>query len=246
VFVTQNGDWPACRHNLEYRLFSCDGLVCTNLEYFEKHKQQWFCRFIPNGVDCTRFSPGVARRGEFGLPPDRLIVLMVSALIPSKRVSLAIEAVSRVPNAHLVVAGDGPLRQAIDALAAKLLPTRYSRLSVAPEKMVDLYRSSDIFLHLSKVEAFGIAYLEALACGLPIVAHDSPLVRYIVGADEFLIDTENPAIVAEQIEHVRNAAPVDPKRRSLKVASFSWTKIAAMYRSFLKEVVTSSRGSNAR
>lgn len=241
IFVTQNGDWPARTLNSEYLFFGCEGLVCTNPEYYERHKHRWRCQLIPNGVDCTRFSPGLAQRHEFGLPPNRLIVLMVSALIPSKRVNTAIEAVSRVSNAHLVVAGDGPLRQAIDAAAAKLLPGRYTRLSVAPEKMVDLYRSANVFLHLSKVEPSSLACVEALACGLPIVAHDLPQLRYIVGDDEFLIDTENPVIVAEQIERARNAAFVESKRRSMKAAALSWTNIAAMYRSFLEEVVASSR-----
>ena len=43
VFVTQNGDWPAQRVNAEYRWFDCDGLVCTNPEYFERHRAAWPC-----------------------------------------------------------------------------------------------------------------------------------------------------------------------------------------------------------
>jgi len=241
VFVTQNGDWPAYRHNLEYRLFSCDGLVCTNREYYERHKEQWFCCCIPNGVDVSRFSPGVGRREDFGLPRDRQVVLMVSALIPSKRVSVGVEAVSRIPNAYLVVAGDGPLRQAVDALAANLIPGRYKRLVVTPEKMVDLYRSANVFLHLSKVEPSSLACVEAMACGLPIVAHDLPQLRNVVGDDEFLIDTENPAIIAEQIGHAGLTSSAGFKNRSMKAAAFSWTNIATMYRNFLEEVVELSR-----
>src|SRR5262249_45228543 len=129
IFVTQNGDWPAYAGNSEYRFFGCDGLVCTNPDFFDRNKERWRCRLIPNGVDCDRFRPGTDRRQEFGLPADRLVVLMVSALIPSKRVDIGIEAVSRIPDAHLVVAGDGPLRATIDAKAAQLLPGRLTRLS---------------------------------------------------------------------------------------------------------------------
>jgi len=165
---------------------------------------------------------------------------MVSALIPSKRISIAIEAVSHIPDAYLVVAGEGPLRQAIDAAAARLLPARYTRLSVAPQRMAELYRSADVFLHLSKHEAFGNVYLEAMACGLPIVAHDSPQVRYIVGDDEFLIDTEDPFALAEQIKCARSAPAIEAERRFMRARKFSWTKIAAMYRNFLQEIVASS------
>jgi glycosyltransferase involved in cell wall biosynthesis len=241
VFVTQNGDWPARMQNSEYRYFGCEGLVCINPEYYERHRHRWRCRLIPNGVDCGRFSPGAARPGEFGLPSNRLIVLMVSALIPSKRVSLAIEAVSHIPDAHLAVAGDGALRQSIDAAAAKLLPGRFTRLSVAPEKMAALYRSANVFLHLSREEPFGISFVEAMASGLPIVAHDSSRSRYIVGDDEFLLDTEDPIAIAQQIERARKASPIRSKERSTKAAGFSWINIARMYRDFLQEVVISRK-----
>ena len=132
VFVTQNGDWPAIARNSEYRFFGCEGLVCTNPEFYERNKDRWRSTFIPNGVDCNRFSPGPDRRNEFGLPRNRLIVLMVSALTPSKRVAIGIEAVSYIADAHLVVAGDGPLRQQIETAAERLLPGRFTRLSVAP------------------------------------------------------------------------------------------------------------------
>jgi len=105
VFVTQNGDWPAIARNSEYRFFGCEGLVCTNPDFFDRNKDRWRCRLIPNGVDCDHFRPGPAKRQAFSLPLDRLIVLMVSALIPTKRVERGIEGVSLIPDAHLVVAG---------------------------------------------------------------------------------------------------------------------------------------------
>jgi glycosyltransferase involved in cell wall biosynthesis len=240
VFVTENGDWPALVRKSEYRFFGCEGLVCTNPEFYERNKDRWRCRLIPNGVDCELFSPGAAQRGDFGLPVDRLIVLMVSALISSKRVGAGIEAVSRIPDAHLVVAGDGPLRRTIETDAARLLPGRFTRLSVAPDKMPLLYRSADVFLHLSKNESSSLAFLEAMACGIPVVAHESPQLRWIAGDDEFLLDTENLAEVANQIKRARDVEPTSRERRFAKVAEFSWKKIASKYRDFLQEVVTSS------
>ena len=241
VFVTQNGDWPACSNQSEYRFFGCEGLVCTNPDFFERNKTRWECRLIPNGVDCDRFQPGKPQREEFGLPADRLVVLMVSALIPTKRVEMGIEAVSRIPDAHLVVAGDGPLRQSVDALGARLLPGRFTRLSLTAEQMPALYRSADIFMHLSLEEAFGNVFIEAMACGLPIVAEDSLRARWIVGEDEFLLDTSDPANIARHIELARDA-PADRRERRVKMASaFSWPRIGEMYRNFLKEVIARKR-----
>ena len=62
-------------------------------------------------VSQQSFSIEGEQNHEFDIPDNRLIVLMVSALDPSKRVNAGIEAVSQIPNGHLVVAGDGPLRR---------------------------------------------------------------------------------------------------------------------------------------
>jgi glycosyltransferase involved in cell wall biosynthesis len=236
VFVTQNGDWPAHADSAEYRFFGCEGLVCTNPDYYERQRTRWRCRMIPNGVDTDRFHPAPARRQDFGLPGDRLIILMVSALISTKRVDAGIEAVSLLPQAHLVVAGDGPLRQSLDAKAASLLPGRFTRLSVPAADMPRLYQSADVFLHLSREEAFGNVFVEAMACGLPVVGHDTPRLRWIVGEEGFLLDTEDPAAVARQIG-LAFAASGDKAGRIARAATFSWSRIAGTYRAFLQEVI---------
>lgn len=241
VFVTENGDWPAVSDNSEFRFFGCDGLVCTNPEFYKRNKDRYRSRLIPNGVDCDRFFPGESHREEFGIPSNRLIVLMVSALISSKRVDVGIESVSRIPDAHLVVAGDGPMRRTIEAQAAKLLPGRFTRLSVPPSKMPLLYRSADVFLHLSKNESSSLAFVEAMACGLPVVAHDAPQMRYIAGDDEFLHDTENPADVAEHISRARIADANRRERRLAKAANFSWRTLSSQYKDFFEEIVASQR-----
>ena len=246
VFVTENGDWPAFSRKSEYRFFGCDGLVCTNPEYFDRNRAQWRCALIPNGIDCDRFQPGAPERQQFGLPANTLIVLMVSALVPSKRVETGIEAVVKIPSAHLVVAGDGPLRTVIDELASRLLPGRFTRLTVAPEQMPKLYRSADVFLHLSKDESFGNVFLEALASGVPIVADNSNHVRWIVGSDEFLVDSDDPAAVARQIEMARDADPAKRAQRAAKAAAFSWSKVGQMYLKFLEEIVHSPERTTAR
>jgi glycosyltransferase involved in cell wall biosynthesis len=237
VFVTENGDLPAYSRKSEFRLFNCDGLVCTNPDFFERNKSRWRCRMIPNGVDCDRFRPGRPQREELGLPRDGLIVLMVSALDPTKRVEIGIQAVSQIPEAHLVVAGDGPLKQVIDADARRLLAGRYTRLSLAPECMPALYRSADVFLHLSKEESFGNVFIEAMACGTPIVAHDSARLRWIVGEGEFLLDTSDPAAIACCIGLARHATVTGRQARAAKAATFSWSRIGKMYREFLEEVI---------
>jgi glycosyltransferase involved in cell wall biosynthesis len=105
VFVTQNGDWMVRGKNWEFKHFACDGLVCTNPEYYERHKNRWRCALIPNGVHPEIFHPGPADRAAFNLPENRPVILMVAALIPSKRILEGIRAAAKVPDAHLIVAG---------------------------------------------------------------------------------------------------------------------------------------------
>jgi glycosyltransferase involved in cell wall biosynthesis len=242
VFVTQNGDWPPLAkrsgNKSEYRFFGCDGLVCINPDYFERNKDAWNCRLIPNGVDCDRFRPGAGLRAEFGIPEDRFIVLMVSALIPSKRVDVGIEAVSRIPDAHLVIAGEGPLRDRIASLASAALPGRFTRVSLSADRMPILYQSADVFLHCSLDEAFGNVFGEALACGLPIVAHDMPRVRWIVGDEEFLVNTNDPTEIAVSLERARLSEHDARLQRVARARRFSWDTIAGEYRRFFIDVLS--------
>lgn len=233
IFVTQNGDWPARAGNAEYRLFGCDGLVCINPDYFETNRYRWRCALIPNGADLSRFGEGVGERARFGLPADRPVVLMVSALIESKRVLDGIRAVAMLPDAHLVVAGDGPLRDEAQALAARLLDGRFTRLTLTAGDMPALYRSADAFLHMSLFESFGNVFVEAMASGLPIVGHDTPRLRWIVGDGPFLCDTESPGAL-----HGALAAALERRRgpADAAVGRFAWPVIAEQYDRFLREL----------
>jgi glycosyltransferase involved in cell wall biosynthesis len=233
VFVTQNGDWPAITRTSEYRWFGCEGLVCTNPDFYERNKDRWNSVLIPNGIDLMRFSLGADERVRLCLPQDRRIVLMVSALIESKRVADGIRAIAAVANAHLVVAGDGALRSEIDALAAALLPGRFTRLTVTPADMPALYRSADVFLHMSLLESFGNVFVEAMACGLPIIGHDTPRLRWIVGEDEPLVDTQSLPAVSHAIINALALRRERVPGRSERAERFGWDRVGAEYRTFI-------------
>jgi glycosyltransferase involved in cell wall biosynthesis len=246
VFVTQNGDWPAQSNRSEYRFFGCDGLVCTNPDFFERNRPLWRCALIPNGIDTARFIPGAASRERFGLPADRPVILMVSALISTKRVADGIRAASMIPDAHLVVAGDGPLREEIDRLAAERLAGRFSRVSIGAAEMPDLYRSADIFLHMSIEESFGNVFVEAMACGLPIVGHDSARLRWIVGDGEYLADTTDQPRLVAAISAALAGARESGDSRVERSRRFAWSHIAEDYRKFFSDILTADAGTRGR
>ena len=245
VFLTQNGDWPARTRRREYRFFSCDGLVCVNPEHEARNRTRWRCALIPNGVDLQRFRAGPARRDELGLPPGARVVLMVSALIPTKRVLAGIRAVARLPEHVLVVAGDGPLRAQADSLGAELLPGRYRRLVCARDEMPGIYRSADVLLHLSEDESFGIAYLEALACGLPIVAPESPVARWLLEDHAtFVAGADETSVAAALTAALGGSGPEHAaSRRAFVERRYAWTAIASQYHEFLHAVHERTRES---
>jgi glycosyltransferase involved in cell wall biosynthesis len=243
VFVTQNGDWAAQRQGLEPRFFSCDGLICTNPLYYERNRERWHSALIPNGVDPDRFHPGRPRKAEFGLPTDRPVVLMVSALEAGKRVIEAMHAVADVPEAFLVIAGEGPLRDEVDRLAAERLPGRFMRGTFTHAQMPDLYRSADLFLHTKIHESFGNVYIEALSCGVPIVAHDDEVTRWILGEHALLVDTTSPKALTSAITQALNRRPFNADAAQWAHERYSWEAVAGQYVDFLADVLERTRPS---
>lgn len=237
VFVTQNGDWPVQSDKAEFGWFDCEGLVCINPDYFNRNRGQYRSTLIPNGVDVERFLPGPSERERFGLPTIGRVVLMVSAFIASKNVDRAVRAMAALPeDVSLVVAGDGPLRDEIAALAEQMLPGRYKQLTIPAADMPSLYRSADVFLHLSRDESFGNVFVEALACGLPVVAYDSPRTRWILGDQGNLASSEEADDLAKQIEFAIEQRD-GLTGRVARARQFDWSTIARQYRDFLEQVV---------
>jgi glycosyltransferase involved in cell wall biosynthesis len=239
VFVTQNGDWPAWSQDSEFRFFSCDGLVCTNPEFYERNKDRWPSVLIPNGVDPERFAPGLRDRQALGLPHGAPVALMVSALIDSKRVLEGIRCAAAIPELHLVVAGDGPLRAQVRDLGERLLGERFRHVVLPRERMPALYRAVDLFLHMSLDEPSANAYLEALGTGLPIVTHDRYVTRWTLEDEAILVDATEPKQVTEGIRSALALGSPDAvaRRRALATRRFSWRSIARQYEAFFREVL---------
>ncbi|PWT72674.1 MAG: glycoside hydrolase [Proteobacteria bacterium] len=135
---------------------------------------------IARGVDTTLFAPerrSSDLRRRWGAGEDDLVLLHVGRLAPEKNlpvVLIAFEAIhQRLPNARLVLVGDGPQRSA--------LQRKYSRHHFAGmrhgEDLARHYASGDIFLFPSLTETYGNVTIEALASGLAVVAYDYAAAR---------------------------------------------------------------------
>jgi len=239
IFVTQNGDWMCQSDDWEYRHFRCDGLICTNPEYYHRNRGRYLATLIPNGVDPDLFRPGASHRRQFGLPRGGIVALIASALIPSKRVIEGIRCAAKVPELHLVVAGDGSLRREVDALGHDLLGRRFTRLSLPRRLMPRLYRSVDVFLHMSQDEPSANVYMEALATGVPIVTHDRAVTRWTLEDQATLINTSSERDVVAAIERaiIDDTPEARQRRRQLAIRRFAWSSIAERYGEFMDDVM---------
>lgn len=139
---------------------------------------------IPNGRSAGRFAQAdaagrAAARRTLGLPEAADVVVVVGALSPEKRVDLAIAAVSRLPNTVLVVAGDGPERPKLEAMAERSAPSRVHFLG-ATEGPDTVLAAADVLALSSDSEGFPGVLIEAGLAGLPVVATDVGWIRDVV------------------------------------------------------------------
>jgi phosphatidyl-myo-inositol dimannoside synthase len=164
---------------------------------------------VHNAVDLARFHPGrpspEVEHDLSALPRPRLLTLCrLDAQEQYKGVDVVIEALAQRPGlaqSYLVV-GDGSDRARLEALAAeRRVPCRfYGRASDAA--LPDLYRACDLFVMPSRREGFGYVFIEAMACGVPVVAGgiDGSVDALADGALGLLVDPTSPSAVADAIE----------------------------------------------
>jgi glycosyltransferase involved in cell wall biosynthesis len=133
------------------------------------------------------------------LPRPR--VLCVGAVDGHKRMHLAVEAVARMPaGGSLTVLGDGPEAAALDRFAQERLGAgRYLRRVVPRAELPAWYGAADCFTLPSRTESFGLVYLEALACGVPVVAPDDAVRREVIADAGLFCDVTDPDAYARAL-----------------------------------------------
>lgn len=154
---------------------------------------------IARGIDLARFSPSRRRDDAFAelAPGGGPILLYVGRLSREKGIERVITAFAalahEVPEARLVVVGDGPLR---GELSRQPVPGCVFAGEITGAALATLYASADVFAFLSETETFGNVVAEAQASGLPaIVARGATSELIVHGTTGFAVDPSDPADV---------------------------------------------------
>ncbi|MFN2525275.1 MAG: glycosyltransferase [Actinomycetota bacterium] len=200
---------------------------------------------IHPGVDHKRFFPGdrLRARARLGLDPESGILLYAGRIQPLKGLSLAIEALGRMPEGTpapllLIVGGpSGPAgKREIDELkglaAAVGVADRVRWLGPRPhEELPDLYRAADVVVVCSFSESFGFAALEAHTCGTPVVGTAVGGLSYVVkdGRSGFLLDARDPDLFAQRLSLILSRPDLRDElgaNASSNARAFSWSATA--------------------
>lgn len=205
-----------------------------------------------NGIDTDLFHPqppDPTLRARLGVAATAPLLLFVGRLQPWKGVETAIRALPQIPQAVLLIAGDGEDRARLAAIANELgLNERVRFLGSVPRlQLPALYASVDLLVATSHAsETFGIGPVEAQACGLPVVATRFGGFPEVVAAGQtgLLVPPRDPAALAAAV----NELLADPGRRAAMAAAapawasqFAWPavvdRIEAVYRAVVGESV---------
>ncbi|ARC58317.1 GDP-mannose-dependent alpha-(1-2)-phosphatidylinositol mannosyltransferase [Frondihabitans sp. 762G35] len=192
---------------------------------------------IPNGVDAARFAEadGSPFRERFGP-----YVLALGGIEPRKGSLDLLEAMAGVSGARLVFGGGEtlfdyrPYREAFDRRLAELgLPVEI--LGVLDEADVaPLVAGASALAFVSTKEGFGLAAMEALAAGVPVVARDLPVLREVFG-DAVTYAADVPAITAA-LERVLSGDAPAPALGMRLARSHDWDDVASRHESFYRRL----------
>lgn len=169
---------------------------------------------IHPGVDCKRFLFSKDKINNFNdLYPDKKIILTVGALKPRKGQDVVIKALSLLKlkrnDFHYLIVGEGEFRTELELLIKKKRMESCVTLcgEVADNDLISYFQSCYLYAHTPRMfnwnfEGFGIVYIEAGACGKPVVASDSGGVKDAVidGQTGIIVKEDNPNETAWAIE----------------------------------------------
>jgi len=200
-----------------------DKLITINQEDYnlakKKMKAKEICHVPGVGIDISRFKDVKVerhvKRREIGVPEDCFLLLSVGELNENKNHQIIIKALAKLknPDIHYIIAGVGDKKDYLIELAKKLAVSEQVHLLGYRNDIPELNYSADVFCFPSMREGLGLAAIEAMACGLPIIAAENRGTREYVrnGSNGFICRFNDVDGFAEKIQTLYNAPEMAKK-----------------------------------
>lgn len=202
---------------------------------------------IPNFVDAQRFKPGIATnlRNELGIPRDAVVIMCAATIDKSyKRVDYLISEAADLyfrknADIYLVLAGaERKESKELMQTGKDLLGDRFKALLNQPHsRMPEIYAAADVFVMCSINEVFGIAFIEAMSCGVPAIGHIYPPTQWVIGTGGECVDMLKKGSLSDTLEkYLNNGYRLKKGEQARKEALQRFSKdivveqIVAMYR----------------
>ena len=254
--ITLVGADPSYFKITKFSIEESDGITAIS-EDLRRHTVEVFdvrneIRVIHNFVNCTTYAPDPERRGiERFAPNGEKLLIHLSNFRPVKRVQDCIRvlaAVRKHTDARLLMVGDGPERGPAEHLAWQLGVNRHVEFLGKQNQVERLIRLAHVLLMPSEMESFGLAALEAMACGVPAVGTRVGGVPELItdGEDGFLEkvgDIEGQAgrvveLLTDDALDTRMAAAA----RQTASTRFCTEKIIPLYEDYYEQILSGHSG----
>lgn len=185
-----------CNVSYSYLVYFCNRCqyvtapTITALNLLYDHGLRVPARAVSNGIDLQRFTPGERDPQllqRFGLPTDRPLLLHVNRLSEEKRVDVLLDAVAKMKiDAHLALVSTGPAEADLRLQVKRLeIGDRVSFLGfVSDADLLVLRRSADLFVIPSEADLQSLSTMEAMACGLAVIAANAYALPELVHHEE--------------------------------------------------------------
>jgi len=200
---------------------------------------------IGNGVDVSWFS-----KEHPGSAPSKDIFFL-GRLDPRNGVGRLIQAfpfvLNQIPDARLIIAGDGPRRALYEKMAGAFLHEKIIFKGAVTHERPSLFSNSGVFCYPAEIASFGITILESMAAGVPVVAHDNSGFRELICPEEngVLVNTFEPKSLANGLVKVLKNSDFAQKLKhaGFKTAQkYSWPNIAREVLDFYDRIYQMKKG----
>ena len=252
--VTILGADPSYRETVAFCIDQSDAVTAVSASLRDDTKRQMPVKsdivVIPNFLDCGfhRRAPDPVMRRRFGAPGEKLVI-HVSNLRPVKQVDAVVRVFARIREripSRLLIVGEGPELGKVEQLIDEFGLAKQVELIGEAQDVIGLLSVSDVFLLPSLQESFGLSALEAMACGVPVVASNVGGLPEVVadGATGFLHPPSDIEAMAESAIAVLSDSALHARLAAEGVRSamerFSADRIVPQYAALYERALTSS------